>query len=178
MARPPRCSNVGGNQINAIVPFAVAGKSRTTIRIDTPDYGANVASVGVGATAPGLFSLSGTGQGQAAALNQDGTVNGPGNPAARGSVIVLYGTGAGQTSPPGVDGRPAVALSKPNAAISVTIASQDAQVLYAGAAPGLVEGVIQVNAVIPATVAAGSQVPVSLRAGSIESQRNIYIAVR
>ena len=169
---------VGGNQINAIVPFAVAGKSRTTIRIDTPDYGANVASVGVGVTAPGLFSLSGTGQGQAAALNQDGTVNGPGNPAARGSVIVLYGTGAGQTSPPGVDGRPAVALSKPNAAISVTIASQDAQVLYAGAAPGLVEGVIQVNAVIPATVAAGSQVPVSLRAGSIESQRNIYIAVR
>jgi uncharacterized protein (TIGR03437 family) len=49
----------------------------------------------------------------------------------------------------------------------VTIGDQnDVPILYAGAALGSVEGVIQVNAMIPSTVAAGSQVPVFLQAVS------------
>jgi len=37
---------------------------------------------------------------QAAALNQEGTVNGPANPAAPGSVIALFGAGYGSLIPP------------------------------------------------------------------------------
>jgi hypothetical protein len=37
---------------------------------------------------------------QAAALNQEGTVNGPSNPAAPGSVIALFGAGYGSLIPP------------------------------------------------------------------------------
>ena len=171
---------VGPNQINAIVPFEVAAQSSVTIGIATPDYSAVVAALPTARTAPGLVSLSGTGQGQAAALNQDGTVNGAGNPAAPGSVIVLYGTGAGQTSPAGVDGRLALVdpLSIVAARVSVTIGGVDAPVLYAGAAPGLVEGAVQINAIVPAGVTPGAQIPVWFTAEGMRSQTGIWVAVQ
>jgi uncharacterized protein (TIGR03437 family) len=168
----------GRNQINCVVPFVLPNRDHATVRIDTQDYGAAVGVVSIAPTAPGLFSLSGTGQGQAAALNEDGSINGPTNPAARGSVLVLYGTGAGQTIPAGVDGRPAGQLATPAADIAVSIGGVDAKVIYAGDAPGLVEGVIQVNVVVPDGVAPGSQVPVVLTAGGAKSQANLYGAVR
>jgi len=37
-----------------------------------------------------------SGNGQGAILNQDNTVNGPGNPAATGSVIQIFATGEGR----------------------------------------------------------------------------------
>jgi len=56
------------------------------------------------AVSPGLFTLNQSGTGQAAVVNQDGTINGPNNPAPAGSTIVLYGTGQGQVSPAVADG--------------------------------------------------------------------------
>ena len=53
---------------------------------------------------PGLFTTSSTGQGQIAALNQDLSLNSSTNPAARGTTIILYGTGEGKTSPASVEG--------------------------------------------------------------------------
>ena len=170
---------VGLNQINALVPFAVAGKGAVAVHIDTPDYGTNVATVAVAASAPGLFSLSGTGQGQAAALNEDLTVNSPANPARRGSVLVLYGTGAGQTAPAGVDGRPAASpLPQPTLPVSVQIGGVEAQILYAGAAPTLVEGVIQVNLRVPDGITPGPKVPVILVVGVHNSQANLTVAIQ
>jgi uncharacterized protein (TIGR03437 family) len=170
---------VSANQINAIVPFGVAGSSPATIVIDTPAYSANVAQVAVTDAAPGLVSISGTGQNQAAALNQDGTLNSPANPAARGSVIVLYGTGVGQTSPPGTDGHLADNPAPlPLSTVFAIIGGVGAQVLYAGGAPGLVEGAVQINAVIPGSIAPGSEVPVMIAAGSGHSQPLLTIAVK
>ena len=45
-----------------------------------------------------------SGSGQAVAVNQDGTINSPENPALRGSVVVLYGTWIGATEPASVTG--------------------------------------------------------------------------
>lgn len=53
---------------------------------------------------PTLFAFNGSGTGPAAALNQDNIYNAPNNPAPKGSYIVLYMTGEGQTSPLGVTG--------------------------------------------------------------------------
>jgi uncharacterized protein (TIGR03437 family) len=47
--------------------------------------------------------------GQALAINQDGTVNTPANPAARGSVLTFWATGQGTTQPASGDGQPASA---------------------------------------------------------------------
>ena len=55
--------------------------------------------------APALFSANSSGKGNGAILNQDNTPNSPANPAEKGSVVVLFGTGEGQTNPRGVDGR-------------------------------------------------------------------------
>jgi uncharacterized protein (TIGR03437 family) len=133
--------------------------------------------VPVVAAAPALFTAGAIGTGPAAALNQDSTLNTPSTPEPPGSVIVLYTTGEGQTSPAGVDGQVAAGTGpKPLLPVTVTIGGQPAQVQYAGAAPGLVAGVMQVNAVIPAGTPAGN-VPVSIQVGSQTSQPGVTIAV-
>ena len=178
----------GPNQINAIVPYAVAGKTSTTVHATTPSYSAGVATMAVGLANPGLMSTRGQGQGQAAALNQDGSLNGdpslstcilPGcGPAAPGSIITLFGDGAGAMLPPGVEGAIASTLSLPAATVTAAIGYLPAQVIYAGAAPTLLQGILQVNAIIPANVVPGPQVPVFITIAGVTSQPYIYIAVR
>jgi uncharacterized protein (TIGR03437 family) len=73
---------------------------------------------------------------------------------------------------------PAIALATPAAGIAVTIGGNEATVLYAGNAPGLVEGVLQVNVTIPARVVPGTQVPVVLTAGRVKSQALLFVAVQ
>jgi uncharacterized protein (TIGR03437 family) len=44
-------------------------------------------------TAPGLFTQNASGSGPGAILNQDNSLNGPGNRAAKGSIVQVYLTG-------------------------------------------------------------------------------------
>jgi uncharacterized protein (TIGR03437 family) len=129
----------------------------------------NEFSAQVVATAPAIFSL---GNNQGAILNQDGSVNGPSNPAAPGSYIQIYGTGEGQTNPPGVDGQIATEtvdyLPRPVAPVSITIGGVAATPSYAGTAPQSFAGFFQVNVQIPNNVGAGNQ-PVILKVGNASS---------
>jgi uncharacterized protein (TIGR03437 family) len=99
-------------------------------------------------------------------------VNGPSNPAARGSYIQIYGTGEGQTNPNGVDGQIAnetvANLPRPVASFSLTIGGVSATYTYAGTAPQSFAGFFQVNAVIPANIGTGNQ-PVILKLGGATS---------
>jgi uncharacterized protein (TIGR03437 family) len=122
--------------------------------------------------------LNASGLGQAAVINADSTLNSVMNPAPQGSTITIYATGAGQTNPSGVDG---LASSDdtiaPLLAVSVTVGGQAAQVQYAGSAPGLVSGVVQVNATIPQGIISGAQVPVILTIGDNPSATGVTVAV-
>jgi uncharacterized protein (TIGR03437 family) len=118
-----------------------------------------------------------TGTGQAAVVNQDGTVNSAANPAARGSVISIYATGEGQTSPASVTGSVTKAPNATLANVSFNIGGVGAVVQYAGSAPGDVAGVSQVNAVVPASVSPGTQAVV-LTVGGVGSQAGVTIAVK
>jgi len=165
-------------QINAVVPFGVAGP---TTQIQVMYQGNAVASttVAVQAASPAVFALNGSGGGQGAILNQNLTVNSSSNSAALGSVVVLYATGAGLTTPTSQDGELTVApYPLPNLPVSVTIEGVPAQVLYAGAAPGLVAGVIQINVVVPETawVAPFDQVVVTV--GNYSSPDAVTLAVQ
>jgi uncharacterized protein (TIGR03437 family) len=166
-------------QVSAIVPYGTTG---TTAQIVARYQGQASAafSVPIAPSAPGIFTSSSTGTGQAAAINQDGvTINGAANPATAGDVMSLYATGEGQTTPLGVDGKPAtVPLPRPNLRVSVTIGGQSAPVQYAGGAPGEVAGVMQVNVQIPVGIQTGNAVPVVLSVGSVPSQVGVTIAVR
>ncbi len=145
-------------QVNAIVPWEIAGAT-AQVQVEYTGTRSPSFNVSVVAASPGVFPL--TAAGQAAAINQDGTINGPTNPALAGSVISIYGTGTGLTSPPSVTGSiPLVAASNVLPAM-VTINNVGAPVQYAGAAPGLVSGATVIKAQIPAGTPAGT-VPLTL----------------
>lgn len=170
---------VSDTQVTAIVPYAVAGKSETQVRLEHQDLVSKPVTLKVAPSAPALFTADASGKGLGAILNQDYQRNSPSNPAARNSVVMLFATGAGQTEPGGVDGQIArETLPKPLLPVSVRIGGVEARVLYAGAAPGLVAGVLQVNVQVPEQVAAGSAVPVVLKVGEAESQAPVTMAVK
>lgn len=166
------------NQINVVVPFEVNAPA-TQIVVQNGGGQSAELSVPVVAATPALFTVSGFGTGQAAVLNDDGSVNSSTNPAAVGSVVSLFATGLGQTTPPGVDG--AVAgpiLPVPNLPVSVLIGGLPAYVLYAGAAPGTIEGVFQINVRIAPLAPTGSVVQVVLQVGNALSQAEVWIAIQ
>jgi uncharacterized protein (TIGR03437 family) len=165
-------------QIDAVVPFgAAAGKVQAMVQYQGLTSAAF--PVTVVPAVSGIFSADASGVGQAIVLNQDGSINSPGSPAAPGSVITLWATGAGQLSPPAVDGAVDPGnLSWPVLPVLAQIGGQVADVLYAGDAPGIVEGVIQVNLRIPPASQTGAAVPLVLRVGSSFSQYGITLAVQ
>src|SRR5665213_337878 len=166
-------------QVAAIVPYAVDGKSGTQVTVKNGSSVSDPVALPVASAAPGIFSVDLSGAGQGAILNQDLSVNSSANPAAAGSVIVIYATGEGQTSPAGVDGKFAngPAYPAPKLPVSVTIGGVAAPALYAGAAPSLVAGVMQVNVRIPEGVPSGNN-PVVVMVGSAQSQPGITVAVQ
>ena len=114
---------------------------------------------------PGLFTADASGRGQGAILNQEESVNSVSNPAAPGSVVSLFCSGCGVTMPPGIDGAVATSQAPLANTLAVMIGGQPAVVMYAGSAPGLINGGVQINARIPFGVT-GDAVNVSISVGS------------
>ncbi len=169
----------GPNEINAVVPYEVGGQDSVQLSVMNSGQLTAGLPLAVADAAPGIFTLSGNGVGQGAILNQDSTVNSPSNPAARGSVVVLYATGAGAMNPAQADGQ--VTGNNPpltSLPVSVQIGGAAAQVQYAGAAPGLIAGVLQVNCVVPQNIVPGESVPVDLTVGSTSSPSGVTIAIQ
>jgi len=171
---------VQASQLSAIVPYAVAGTTEAKVQVRYKGVGSNTVTVPVAPSAPGIFTVDATGKGPGAILNQNYTVNAAANAAERGAVAMIYATGEGETDPQVADGRLATAetLPKPRLPVSVKIGGLDAEVLYAGAAPGMVVGLLQVNVRVPPGAPAGSAVPVVLTVGNASSQPGVTMAVR
>ena len=154
---------VASGQINAIVPAGIRGKARVTVRVENGGVSAAPFTVSVVDLAPAFFTLDGTGSGAAAALNQDGTINTPANPAHRGEVVALFGTGALWAAGT-IDGaiNPLVINSLPlNFEVWGMTASRPVEVLFAGPAPGQFAGMFQLNIRIPFDSWTGDHVPVN-----------------
>lgn len=165
-------------QTTAIVPYSVAGKASTQMVVIYQGRVSTAATVPVAAAAPALFTANSSGKGNGAILNQDNSPNSPANPAEKGSIVVLFGTGEGQTNPRGSDGRIAsTVFPKPLQNVKVTIGGIDANVAYAGAAPFLVAGVFQINVTVPPGVSSGA-VPVVVTVGTISSPAGVTVAVK
>ena len=167
------------DQINLVVPYEVYGKPATQLQVTRQGETLAALPVSVTDAAPAIFTLDSSGVGPGAILNQDSTVNTPSSPADKGSVISVYAAGAGQTDPPGADGQIAGdVLSKPLLHVSVQIGGLSAEVQYAGAAPALVAGVLQVNCVVPPNSPSGSIVPIVITVGQASSQPGVTLAIR
>jgi uncharacterized protein (TIGR03437 family) len=165
------------NQIAAVAPYELAGASTAQIVVQ---YGAQSSAafpISIAPAAPGLITADASGAGQAAAVNQDGSLNNSGTPAVAGSLITLSGTGGGQTSPAAIDGAIASTAAPQQLSITATIGGQPATVQYAGTTPGEVSGIMQIKVQIPSGVTAGSAVPVAIEIGGVASQSGVTIAV-
>jgi uncharacterized protein (TIGR03437 family) len=67
---------------------------------------------------------------------------------------------------------------RPLLPVGVRIGGRVADVTYAGAAPGLVAGMLQVNARVPTDTPRGTNVPVQIIIGTATSQQNVFVATK
>jgi uncharacterized protein (TIGR03437 family) len=121
-------------------------------------------AIPVASALPGIFTANASGKGAAIA-------------AVAGSTIVIYATGGGAMTPVVADGTTAhPTLSRVN--VTARIGGVPATVDYAGVAPGIVAGVLQINVTIPAGVSRGSTVPVDVTVGGVTSPSGVTVALQ
>jgi uncharacterized protein (TIGR03437 family) len=136
---------VSDSQVNAVTPLFLSGITAhvqvSVNGVTTADFAAAVVNA-----IPEIFR---GGDGTAAAVNQDGSINSQEHPAPQGSIVAIWATGTGGT-PFGSaqDGR--IAASAADFGCCEVLAPGPAHVVYGGAAPGIVAGVVQVNFQVPA----------------------------
>ncbi|HEX8986101.1 MAG TPA: IPT/TIG domain-containing protein [Bryobacteraceae bacterium] len=173
---PAPLLSVGYQSIVAQVPYEVPGNDSVEVLVRRGGAAKMRLFTAVQETAPALFTVEG-GAGQASATNEDGGLNSSERPAAAGSVVTLFATGEGATSPESVTGKPAVApYPVPVHVYAVKIGGRAAQVLFVGSAPGYV-GLLQINVRIPKETAPGVE-SVELKVGSAVSQPGVTIVTR
>jgi uncharacterized protein (TIGR03437 family) len=145
---PAPLLSVSAGEIDCIAPFEIASQGGTTsIQIQYNGTQSNPVQMNVEATAVEVLAV----------LNPYFVLNSSSN-ADPDSTVTLYLAGVGQTNPPSQDGQVNQApfaqsgvpiqlqYSEPGLNNGVTV---NAQILYAGAAPGLIAGILQVNFVAP-----------------------------
>jgi uncharacterized protein (TIGR03437 family) len=165
---------VMNTQINAIVTndAQISGNAELIVsRVSTGQVLA-AGNVPMTSVAPGLFTVAANGTGQIAALNQDNSVNSASNPAARGSIIQVFGTGLGTIPGAPPDGEiPGTAVPGPTPEVIIgTGLVPPANIQYSGLAPTLV-GLWQINVRIPENIAPSAAVPFVVRLNSIPNNQ-------
>jgi len=150
------------NQINAIVPYELAGRTTAQLQVENAGIRSTPFTVTLRDAAPGIFTINGSGSGPGAIVNEDGTVNSARNPAARGTVVSIYATGQGAALAPRV---------------LVVIQGLAADVLYAGPAPQA-PGLMQVNVRLPDGIVSSDRIPLQLNVGAFAAQPRVTLAVR
>jgi uncharacterized protein (TIGR03437 family) len=145
-------------QLNVQVPYTVAGSATVSVEVNFQGKLAGTAIVPVAPSAPAMLTL---------ATNPDGSPNAESAPAPRSTWMTFYATGEGLTDGPNVAGIPARApYPHPLLPIALTIAGVNADILFAGSAPGMI-GVLQINARIPGGFVAPGEAAVSLTVGAV-----------
>lgn len=165
-------------QLNIQVPYEVVDKDVTAMQITSTAGTSQGSSLKVVAATPGIFTVDGL---NAAAINQDGSINTSDHPAPLGSIITLFATGSGSWNGDLKTGQVSPAsLVVPVLPVKAFVPSSpvvEAQVQYAGSAPGLTDGALQLNILLPTAdvlKAAGFAVPptylnVVVQIGNVQS---------
>jgi uncharacterized protein (TIGR03437 family) len=170
--------------VSAVAPYEIAAVPNPSVWIQNAGQTSNVYALNTATTAPGLFTQNASGGGAGAILNQDNSLNGPGNAAAKGSIVQMFLTGEGQTNPPSVTGAITTASLPPPQVTPATplpiqarINGQPALYTYAGEAPGQVAGVMQLNVQIPSNAPSGN-LSITVSIGGNVSQNGVTVSVQ
>jgi uncharacterized protein (TIGR03437 family) len=137
-------AKIGGQeQINFQVPTELSGASRATLVVEANGASSSPVEVELTAVQPEIFAVT-----------------------RAGDTITVWATGLGQVSDPPRTGRPAPAqpLSRVSLPVQVTAGGANAEVTFAGLAPGYA-GLYQINATL-----AGASGEIVLRVGNAVSR--------
>jgi uncharacterized protein (TIGR03437 family) len=162
---------VSGGQANIQVPWELAGQSTATLTATLNGTSGAAQTATLAAFAPAIFTLNSQGTGPGAILDSAYNLVDSSNPATAGATtILIYCTGLGAVTNQPATGSagPSSPLAETTTAPTVTIGGLPANVSFSGLAPGFV-GLYQVNVLVPADVAAGSAVPVTISIGGATS---------
>ncbi len=184
--KPAFIDFVSPGQVNVQVPSDVAAGTQpvvvTTAGGSSLAYSVTVKALEPGLLAPPAFILGG--RQQVAALFS-GTltfvlpVTVPGVVTSRaraGDNITLYGVGFGPVTPNILAGQIVQQTNALQSPFQVFFGGVQANVTYAGLAPGYV-GLYQINVVVP-NVAAGDAVPLTFTLGGTAGPQNLFIAIQ
>lgn len=153
-------------QVSAVVPFGVQGRASTQVQVEYLGVLSAPIAIPVSSVLPGIFTLNASGKGAAIA-------------ATAGSTIVIYATGGGAMTPAVADGTTAhPTLSTLNPIPTARIGGVPATVAYAGVAPGIIAGVLQINITVPPGVSRGIALPVDVTVGGVTSQSGVTVTVQ
>jgi trimeric autotransporter adhesin len=142
-------------QVSAIVPASLSGTSVQVIATYR-SLASNTVNASLAAAAPGVFTANSSGSGQAAATNQDGSPNAPGNAAAAGSTLTLLATGlAGNTPSVNIGGTASTVVSTSNVA----------------------PGMLAISVQVPGGLGAGS-LPVQVSSAGVSSPAGVTVSLR
>ncbi len=155
---------VSATQVAAVAPYDLDGKSTAAVQVVFNGVVSNIVTVPVVASAPGIFTANASGKGPAAVLRT-------------GDILSIYMTGEGQTTPAGENGKVTGTPPLPRLPVTATIDGEAAEVQFAGEAPGIVSGVMQVNLRIPASARSGD-LPLVVSVGGVPSQTGVTVSVR
>jgi uncharacterized protein (TIGR03437 family) len=137
---------VSQSQINVLAPYGLSGRDETTVEVTSTAGNSPAFQLYVRPAQPEVFASGGA----AVALNQDGSLNSPDNPAAGGSIVTVWASGAGLTWGQMPDGSIATGTSPaPALPVSVLQYNRSIEVLYAGPSRGSVINALQVNMRLP-----------------------------
>ena len=154
---------VSAGQINALVPYSTTGTSATIV-VQNSGASSNTVTVPLAATAPGVYSLDGTGSGGGSILHADFGLVTAARPAAPGETVLVYLTGMGAVNPPVADGTSGSAgqLYRAASEATVLVGRKQATVAYNGLAPGF-PGLYQLNVTLPSFLAASGNLPLAIQ---------------
>lgn len=155
---------VTATQVAAVAPYEIDGRAAAAVQVTVGGRASNTLTVPVAAAAPGIFTADASGTGPAAAFRT-------------GDVVSIYLTGEGQTTPAGVTGKVTATPPLPRQSVTATLDGQPVEVLFAGEAPGVVSGVMQVNLRVPPTARNGA-LPLAVSVGGTPAQTGVTLSVR
>jgi uncharacterized protein (TIGR03437 family) len=155
-SKPAPIFFTSSGQINVVVPYEIAGLPTVDITVTYNGTASNLEAFQVKPANPAIFTLNGSGAGDAVIERYPGyasDVISASNPAHQGDVLILYAEGYGApTSSTSLPDGEIVGSAVPVVAdlpAVLLIDGNPVSTLYFGGAPGLVNGVLQVNFTVP-----------------------------
>ncbi|MEO8127934.1 MAG: hypothetical protein ABI822_12620 [Bryobacteraceae bacterium] len=175
--------SVADGEVRAVVPFELDGAAATQAQLEFKGQKGPSVTLQVAPAQPGIFAADLSGKGQAVARhynpsNQQFSQNGPPTPVEKGGILEFFVNGAGQFMPPGKTGSLNGGSGLLRLPAQATIGGKNAEIIYAGAAPGLEQGIAQFNIRIPMDSPSGDAVALAVTVNGVTSPGGVTAAVK